>query len=255
MNVIKGMCIAALAVALLTPGCGTLIPKRVEFFQDKVQKFPDESASYREAQRRAAALAEKRVQQVLENAIAEDCSTNITTKAEEARRLSGAVSDSLGNPLKPATDADATADALRKAMAKLDQKIESFKQSNDENAGKKIEGTGLFSIPYFVWLGLVILLVFAGLIVAGLVWTALKVYATANPPLALGLNAVQAGGNFAKKALTQLIKGGEEFKDAVKREVTDPAVLAKVNQLFNIHQRMSQDGDVQIVVKELTKKE
>lgn len=246
---------ALVAGMLVTAGCGTLIPKRVEFFQDKVQKFPDESAGYREAQRRAAALAETRVQQILEGAIEEDCSTNITAKAEDARRLTGAVADSLGNPLKPATDADTAADALRKAMARLDKKIESFKQTNDDNVGKKIEGTGLFSIPYFVWLGIVIVLVFAGLVIAGLIWTALKVYATSNPPLALGLNAVQAGGNFAKKALTQLIKGGEDFKEQVAKEIADPALLAKVNQLFNVHQRMSQDQDVQVVVKELTKRE
>jgi hypothetical protein len=252
----KNLLVMALCGALLLGGgCGTLIPKRVEFFQDKVQKFPEESASYREAQRRAAALAERRVQQVLEGAIEENCTTNVTQKAEEARRLTGAVADSLGNPLKPATDASSAADALRKAMAKLDQKIESFKQSNDENAGKKIEGTGLFSVPYFVWLFIVILLVFAGLVVAGLVWTALKVYATTNPPLALGLNAVQAGGNFAKKALAQVLKGGEEFKSAVMKEVNDPAVQARLQQLFSTHQRINQDQDVQAVVKELTKKE
>lgn len=252
----KRQLLAALigAALIFETGCGTLIPKRVEFFQDKVQKFPEESAKYREAQRRAAELAERRAQDALAGAIAEDCSTNVVGPIKDTRDLTGAVSDSLGSPLKPTDDVVGAITELRKSMARLDAKIEAFKQSNDENAGKKIEGTGLFSVPYFIWIGLVALMAFGAFIVVSLIWTALKVYSMSNPPLALGLNAVQAGGNFAKKALTQLIKGGEEFKDAVSKEVTDPELLARINRLFQVHQRMSQDLDVQAVVKELTRK-
>jgi len=248
----KRILAAVLAVSLLS-GCGTLLPKRVELFQKKVKAFPEPSEGYLEVQRQAAALAEQRAQEALDAARAESVSTNVLAPASDALTLSGAVSDSLGNPSKPAPDAS-VAGKLRHAMAKLDSKIADFKERNDLLEGKKIEDTGLFKVPYLVWLGGVFFLIFAGLVIASLVWTALKVYATTNPPLALGLNAVQAGGNFAKKALAQLLKGGEDFKQAVAKEIVDPAALARVRELFRVHQQINQDQDVQAVVKELTRK-
>jgi hypothetical protein len=241
------------ALAVFGTGCSSLMPKPVELFQKEVKAFPEPSETYRETQRQAAALAEQRAKAALDAARAENVSTNVLAPAGDALTLSGAVSDSLGSPSKPASGAS-VADKLRHAMAKLDSKIADFKERNDSLEGKKIEDTGLFKVPYFVWLGAVLVLGFVGLVIAGLVWTALKVYATTNPPLALGLNAVQAGGAFAKKAVTQLLKGGEEFKKAVAKEVADPALLARVQSLFRTHQQINQDQDVQAVVKELTRK-
>jgi hypothetical protein len=229
------------------------MPRPVEFFQKEVKAFPEASASYLETQRQAAALAEQRSLEALEAAIRENASTNVVLPAEDALTLTGAVSDSLGSPAKPATDVSAAA-SLRRAMAKLDGKIAAFRVRNESLEGKKIEDTGLFSVPYFVWIGILLALGFAGLVVAGLAWSALKVYATTNPPLALGLNAVQAGGNFAKKALSQAISGGEKFKKALSEEISDPALLSRIKGLFQTHQKMAQDADVQAVVSELTKK-
>jgi outer membrane murein-binding lipoprotein Lpp len=244
---------ALCAATLILSGCSSIMPARKEFFQDKVQKFPEESAAFKESQRRAAFLAEQRVAAALGASLIEGVSTNVLDPGRDALRLTGALSDSLGSPRHPATDAGA-ADELRAAMNKLDRKVESFKQANNENSGKAIEGTGLFSIPYFAWIGIILALGFVGLIIAGIAWAALKAYALSNPPLQLGLNAVQAGAGFVRKAVSQVVAGGEKFKEALSKEINDPATVAKVQDLFRTHQRINQDADVQAVVAELTKK-
>ncbi|WP_196301940.1 hypothetical protein, partial [Streptococcus pneumoniae] len=71
--------------------------------------------------------------------------------AGETAILSEAVADSVGPPLKPSNDpAPVLADKLSHTIAVLDKRLEQFKEDNNENAGKKIEGTGLLQIPYFV---------------------------------------------------------------------------------------------------------
>jgi hypothetical protein len=230
------------------------MPRPVEFFQKEVKAFPEASAGYLETQRQAAALAEQRAKETLTAALRDNASPSVVLPAEDALVLSGAVSDSLGSPAKPATDVSAAV-SLRRAMAKLDDKIASFRDRNDSMEGKKVEDTGLFKIPYFLWLGFVLVLGFVGLVIAGLVWAAIKTYAMTNPPLAVGLQALHTSGAFAKKALGQVLKGGEAFKDAVAKEIADPALLARVKELFRTNQLVSQDTDVQTVIKEITKKD
>jgi hypothetical protein len=241
-------------LALLLTGCGTLIPKRVELFQDKVKEMPVARASEREVQRQAAQRAAQASASVLLAVVTDGAGTNIVQPAGDAAKLSDSVSRSLGPPLKPSSEA--APDLSRRldtTIAKLNDRMDSFRDKNDENAGKKIESTGMFQIPYFLWIGLVGVFLFIGLIVMGVLWSFLKMYALSNPPVALGVNAISAGGKFATKALSQLVKGGETFKDAVVKEVSDPALQAKVKELFRVHHQTAQDQDVQAVIKELTK--
>lgn len=235
-------------------GCGTLIPKPVELFQKKVQKMPEATESQKETQRQAAALSKQKAAEVVDAAILEGSSTNILAPARDAERLTDAVSTSLGPPLKPANvPAPVLATKLDSSVAKLNKKVDSFADKNDELAGKKIEGTGLVSVPYFLWI--------AGIAAATfLIWHLVKTLAaasaaTGNPAGVIGSVALGAIGNVAQstvsKGFAQVVKGGENFKNWVKTEF-DPIVQKKILGAFQTYQTGVQDQDVQATIKQLT---
>lgn len=247
-----------LAGALLS-GCSSLIPKRVELGQDKVEKLPVAKASERETQRQAAQRVAKRAEQTLRSAILEDASTNVVTPAAETSVLANAVSGSLGPPQKPASESLTSEELARKldsSVAALNRRIESFREDNDKNAGHKIEGTGFLQVPYVVWLGGAFVLIFVLIIAVGIGWTLLKMYAMSNPPVALGLKAVQTGGALASKAVGQLVAGGEKYKNWLKTELPEVSeeIKTKLLDLFQSAHLESSDEAVQHVVKELTKR-
>lgn len=240
---------AALAFALT--GCGTLIPKRVEFFQDKVHAFPESSAKQDELQRQAAQRANETAKATLEAALAYQAPASIYSSARETELLTGAVSASVGPPLSPSGEPSSElATELRSAIARLNRKIEDFKADNNENAGKKIEGTGLVSVPYFAWIGGIALVAFIGFHVLKL---ALSAAAVANPGAAVGLGVVNAGAHVVSKGFGQLVQGGETFKEWVEKEIGDSGVKEKILAAFQHAHTTSQDQDVQQVVQQITK--
>lgn len=242
--------LSALFAASLV-GCGTLIPKKVELFQDKVQRFPDQKDREKEIQREAADRAAREARKVVEQGIEEGVSTNILKNANDAAILTDAVSDSIGPPLKRNDgSAQDLVDKLNNATAKLDDRIDNFSDENDTNAGKKIEGTGLIQVSYFAWLGGFLVLLFFGYI-------ALKVISTlgaaANPAVGLGVNAVSLSARSASKAVSQLIKGGQKFKRELDARVADPALKAELTRLFNTSHKEAQDEEVKKAVDHLIK--
>jgi hypothetical protein len=247
-----------LLLALTLTGCGTLIPKRVELGQDKVERVPVASATELEKQRRAAAMAEEQAQKTLDAAIGVDAPVCVTEPARATADLTDAVAKSVGppkTPIQPNEDPHKVANDLRSAVAKLNARLDDFKADNDKNAGKKIEDTGWLKVPYFLWLGGFLVVGFVGLIVLGVAWSFVKMYAMSNPPVQLGVNAVQMGANFLKKAVGEIAKGGEKFKAAVEREVQDPALQAKIKDLFRVEHERAQSSEVQELVKAITPKE
>jgi hypothetical protein len=243
--------VAALAAALA--GCSSVVPKKVEFFQDKVQKFPEQSSTLRELEREAVSRAQEKTEAAIVAAVAENASTNVVAPAKEAQVLISAVATVIGPPKTPAPVTESSeklATKLETSVAKFSEKVESFKQANNENAGKKIEGTGLFQIGYIYWVGGIILGVIVLFIVGKLVLTAAAV---ANPGAAIGLNAVNVAESVAAKGFSQLVKGGEDFKAWVQKEITDSGLKAKILSSFQGAQMKSQDSDVQNVVQALTK--
>jgi hypothetical protein len=249
----KNFFLALLLVGLT--GCGTLIPKRVEFGQDKVKAVPTQTDREKETQRRAAALAAQKARETREAALTNNAPPAVTVPARDTEALTEAVSESLGPPKHDPSgdDPQALAAELRVAIAKLNARLDSFRDKNDENIGKKIEGTGFLQIPYFVWLLMVVVVGFVGLILLGIGWSFLKMFAMSNPPVALGVNAVAMGGKLTARAVSQLIKGGEAFKDALGGVVSDPALLERVKELFRTSHKAAQDEHLQDAVKELTK--
>lgn len=245
-----------LTVALLLTGCG-LIPKPVEFGQDKVEKMPVAKASEREIQRQTVDRLAEATEDTLRAAIEERTSANVLVPASDSAVLARAVKTSIGPPLKPASENltnEELARRLETAVAKLTTRVEEFRSNNDQNAGKKIEGTGFLQIPYFVWLLIVAAAGFVGLLVLSVLWTVLKMYSASNPPVALGLKAVQMGGKATASLVSQLVKGGEQFKEMLDKTIQDPTLKEKVLETFRTAQMTAQSPDNQEIVKELTRK-
>lgn len=231
-------------------GCG-LIPKNVEFGQDKVKPVPVASRKEKEVQKQVAQRAEETARETLDAAVKEESSPAVIIPATETVVLNDVLSESLGPPVKPApvdVESTALAQELRTAIAKLDKRLDDFKEDNAENVGKKIEGTGWLSVPYFLW---VAILLFVGFVIWVVLKSLLSVAAAGSPPVAVGLKVASVGGKVLSRAFGQVIKGGEEFKNRIKEEVKDAELQAKILELFRVSQMKHQDQDVQRTIKEL----
>lgn len=209
-----------LGLALVFNGCA-LIPKPVEFGQKKVAHFPVATARQQELGKEAALLAKQKAQTTLEAAIKYNADTNIVTSAEETAKLTDVVSEVVGPPKKePSETVDQLVDEVRTALAKQDAKIESFKQKNDEVAGKKIEGTGFLQIPYFVYLAVVILVLVIGWHLAHTVLVGLQM----STPIAPAAGIAGTVGNAAMSEIESLFsKGFSTVKADILKAVQGPS--------------------------------
>lgn len=253
----KKILLPLILLALISNGCA-LIPKKVEFFQDKVHAYPELTTAQKETEKQAAQRAKEASQKTLLTAVADGSSTNLVSSATDAAVLSDAVSAAVGAPVKPSAEpAPYLAEQVYKSLAKHDRKVEAFKQDNNENAGKKIEGTGVLQIPYFVYLGLVVLVLFIGWHVVIVVLKGLQVAGVANPAVGagatVGLGAMNVTSSLAGKAAAQLVKGGEGFKTWVSKEIQDTGLQQKILDAFRTSHMKAQDEEVQNVVKAVTK--
>lgn len=242
-----------LALAALVAGCSSLVPKKVEFFQDKVEKFPEQPSKLVELERQAIYRAHESAKETVVAAVAENASTNVVTPAKATEQLTEAVAVALGPPVSPPSKtepAEKLAAKLETAVAKFERKIDDFKKDSDENVGKKIEGTGMIQVGYFYWVGGIVLVLIVLFVLAKL---ALSAAAMVNPGAAIGLNVLNGAGAVAAKGFAQVIKGGEEFKKWIGKEISDSGLRDKILSEFQNHQMKAQDSDVQNVVQAITK--
>lgn len=242
-------------LVLTFSGC-SLIPKNVEFFQDKVKAVPTYSKADREVQKETAELAARKAQQTYEAALVEESSPSVLVPAEDTAALNRSLTSSLGPPVTPwQKEAKVLASKLDRVEAKLDKRLDKFTDKQEENVGKKIEGSGLFSVPWIVWV-LIVFAFVAGLLFVGYIFLqVLKVSSPAGPVIGLGMNAAQVGVEHVVKGFTQVLKGNEGFKKEVKSlfnagDKTADTIL----EIFKRHQLVNQDTDVQTTIRELTKK-
>jgi hypothetical protein len=234
-------------VAMLS-GCA-LLPKQVEFFQDKVEQFPEARAREQETQRKAAALAARRAEDTLLAAVSNQAPAAVLVPARDVAALTEAVTTSLGPPSSPWTgSATNLATKLDSATAALNSRVDAFKRDNNANAGKKIEGTGFFQIGFFsLWA-----LVLGGL---ALVWGAFKVWGMFNPVVGMGTNIVgRVSTTVLKKGVSELAEGGEWFKEYLAESSLAEDVKKVVRDLFSRAHVEAQSRDTQTLVTRLTEK-
>jgi hypothetical protein len=247
----RPLLLAVACLSLLMAGCGTLIPKKVELGQDKVEKFPTPKWREQEVQKQAAQRAKDRAGEVLVAAVKNASPPEVTLPAAEAAEITDAVADVLGPPESRSVDpTPVLADKTRASVAKQDGRVVAFQKENDHNIGKKIEGTGFIQISYFAWVGGFLVLLVLGYVAVKVISV---VGSAMNPTVGLGMNAVSLGVKGATKALSQVIKGGQNFKAMLDQSLPDQATKDAVLKLFKVAQDKAQDEEVQLAVKHLTK--
>lgn len=237
-----------LSLVLLT-GCGTLIPKKVEFFQKKIKPVPEATSGQKETERQAAALAAVKARQTVEAALQNNSPVAVIEPAKDTELLTTAVSASLGPPVRPYVDAPTNlVDRVNHNTAVLHGKIDSYRERIEPLVGKKIEGTGFIRINYFVYVG--------GLLALGfLVWTGLKIYGSVNPIVGLGTNiAGRIGSKTLSTGYAELVKGGEYFKEELAESGLAKDIQDSVVRLFRQSHERAQSTEHQDIVKLLTAK-
>ncbi len=233
---------------LALTGCGTLIPKTVEFFQKRVKAVPELPESAKETQRQAADYVATKTEETKIAAVESNASTNVVSLASDANTVASALSQSLGPPEDPwKKEAQRLALKLKEQQADYNKSLTKFSDNQDKVVGKKIEGTGLIRIPYFVYIGCIILVIF-------IAWSALKLYGAVNPVVGLGTNlAGRVSSAALSRGFSQVVAGAEEFKTAVAQSDFTAEMKAKILKMFQSHSRQEQDADIQEVVKTITK--
>lgn len=236
-----------LAACLLTSGC-SLIPHRVEYFQDKVKAVPAKTAAQVETEKQAAKFVATKTGQAVTAATAEGCSTNVVAPAREANTAADALSGSLGAPSEPWTaTADALAAKLDRLDAKLDAKLERYRAEVAPNVGRKIEGSGLFSLSFFTQWGL-----FLGAV--ALVWLGLKAYGLFNPVVGLGMNiAGRVPSRVLHTGFKQVVSAGEAFKDYLAGSPLSGSEKSYVSDIFRRAHMETQSPETQAIIQQLTK--
>lgn len=241
---------ALVLCAGLLAGCSSFLPKRVELFQDKVERVPTPTLREKETQKQAAALAAEKAAEALQAALLEGSSPAVVDPAEDASILTLSLTKSLGPPLDPwDREVEVLARKLLEEVADLNRRLDKFAEDQRENEGKKIEGSGVFQVPYFVWLGgaglFVVILIFVGGIV-------LKVASISNPAVAVGTRIASMGASRLARGFGQVVEAGEGFKDEIKSRF-DEAQATVIKEIYRKHQERVQDNDVQAAIRELTK--
>ena len=242
----KFFCIFGFLCIFLS-GC-SLIPSRVEYFQDKVEKVPEKTESHLEVQKEAADYLYNKTEETVQAAIKENASTNILKPAVESHLVANSLSDSLGKPEKPFKgEVQLLVDRLDRLEAKLDKKLEDFRRDNNQNAGKTIEGTG-WSIGFFTQYFLI------GIVLV-VIWFAIKVLGMFNPAISIGSKLVSGGifgiGKKAAELAEQTIQGGQEFKRRVEEQFEDPKTKQQILDLFHLSQKINQSPENQEIIKKL----
>jgi hypothetical protein len=238
-----------LAISLFS-GCA-LWPAKVSYFEKKVKPVPALSPKAADHQRQAAQYVAIKTEQVEAAAIAEKSSPAVLVPAAEAKGAAAALTESLGPSEKPwLGDVTNLIQTLHKDQASLNEKVESYRQSIRSEIGKKIAGTGKFSIGYFtnlfLWIGGGVLLLF-------LIWAGVKAYGMFNPAVSLGTNLA---GGIAGKALSaatsEIVGGGEKFLTSIENSPITADVKGWITGLFKTSQQMAQSPATSALVDKLT---
>lgn len=231
---------------LLCNGCA-LIPHTVEFFQRKVKAVPEKSESDKNHDRQAAARVHELTDEARVAAINEGVSTNLLTIIQSADNLSGALSISLGPPIRPYFwSDDSLGGLLLHNRAELDSDIQDYADSVQKDVGKKIEGTGLIRLPYFAFAGGVFLLFF-------LLWQGIKIYGVMNPVVGTAAGVIgRVSSTILHKGFSELVTGGEQFKSWIQKQTLPDDLKAQIINGFNVAHQTQQSPETQILVDKLT---
>jgi hypothetical protein len=234
---------------LLTSGCG-LMPRNVEYFQRKVEAVPAKPDAMVEVEKQGARLTADLVEAARIAAWAEAASTNVINPLSDAQLVSRAVSGSMGQPASRwQGEPEVLADKIDARSARLDAKVEDYRDAVQRDVGKKIEGTGLLKIPYFLNAALVVGI---PLVLFWMAKIALNIW---NPAVGGVLGKVQRiGADTVRRGFGQVVLGVESFKAKLDELDLDDKAKAAIKGLLREKLVDNQDFDVQQVTRTLTQR-
>ncbi len=234
-----------LAVVFCLTGCN-IIPKKVEYFQDRVQPMPERTTQADESLRQAARLAADRAAATERAALSTDAAPEVIKPASDTALLTSAVSAQVGPPSKLwQGDVPALIARMDAKEADYRRELESYRAEVRELAGKKIEGTGAIQVGYFTHL-----LILAAIVAVA--WLILKIVAITNAPVSVGLKTIEGGSKFLGRAFGELVEAGQDFKTRLKQRLADnPDLLESILTDFKTAHRSSQSRDTQKAVGEV----
>jgi hypothetical protein len=234
-----------IAVVLCLTGCN-IIPKPVEYFQDRVQPMPERKPQADESLRQAARLAADRAAATEHAALSTAAAPEVLQPASDTAILTSAVSAQVGPPARAWTgDATALIARMDAQEASYRRELESYRADVRELAGKKIEGTGAIQVGYFTHL-----LILAAIMAVA--WLILKIVAITNAPVSVGLKTIEGGSKFLGRAFGELVEAGQDFKTRLKQRLADnPELLESILADFKTAHQSSQSRDTQKAVEEV----
>lgn len=171
----------------------------------------------------------------------------VTQKLEENARiisnLTKSIQSSVGIPKKEVMATDINVknilDDLRAENVRHTQEIKNYFEKMEKLEGKKVEGTGLIRVSYFTALLVVILIPI-------ILFIAVKIFLVFNP--AVGASVSVAGG-VAKKALSEVVYGGERFKNLVKSKYENAEDILTD---FRVAHETEHSTDTKEIIKKIT---
>jgi hypothetical protein len=232
-------------LCILLSGC-TLIPKPVEYFQDKVRPVPERSEASEESLRQAARLAASRAADTERAALTTEAAPQVLAPARDTAILTGTVSTRLGPPSEPwRGEIEALVARMDAQEASYQRDLSTYRAQVQENLGRPIEGTGAIQVGYFTHL-LILAAIFA------VAWMIVRIIAIFNTPVAVGLKTVEGGSRFLGRALAEVVEGGQEFKERLRNLLADqPEMAERLAGEFRDAHRASQNRDTQSVVRQI----
>jgi hypothetical protein len=227
---------------ILLSGCA-ILPKPVEYFQDRVRPVPERGESSEESLRQAARLAADRAAETERAALTTEASPEVLTPARDTVVLTETVSDRLGPPSAPwRGEIEALVARMDAQEARYRRELSAYRAQVQENVGKPIEGTGAIQIGYFTHL-LILAAIFA------VAWMIVRIIAIFNAPVAVGLKTVEGGSRFLGRAFAEVVEAGQDFKARLRKRLSDQPDLAEsILEDFREAHRASQSRDVQRAV-------
>jgi hypothetical protein len=237
--------VVILAVVLCLTGCN-IIPKKVEYFQDRVQSMPERTQQADESLRQAARLAADRAAATERAALSTDAAPEVIQPASDTAILTSAVSAQVGPPAKAwQGDVPALIARMDAQEASYRRELETYRAEVRELAGKKIEGTGAIQVGYFTHL-----LILAAIMAVA--WLILRIVAITNAPVSVGLKTIEGGSKFLGRAFSELVEAGQDFKTRLKQRLSDnPELLESILSDFKTAHQSSQSRDTQKTVTQI----
>jgi hypothetical protein len=231
-----------LAAVLTLTGCN-IVPKPVEYFQDRVQPMPERTPMADESLRQAARLAADRAAATERAALSTDAAPEVIQPASDTASLTSAVSDQVGPPAKSwQGDVPALIARMDAQESSYRRELETYRAEVRELTGKKIEGTGAIQVGYFTHL-----IILAAIMAVA--WLILKIVAITNAPVSVGLKTIEGGSKFLGRAFGELVEAGQDFKTRLKQRLADkPEILESILTDFKTAHQSSQSRDTQKAV-------